>query len=172
MAARHERKQMAREATREERIYIFMQNNKVNRYYAEAFVDGLIAIEIKDKQMKIKPVTREEAISRCHGISHPETLVQALEALGLIEFKPKQEIKMMLHKQTVEYGTIRVEEWPEGLVVWVGGSIVYKSWEGNKSRYKLAEFEEVREAIKYMGISVTGLDVELGRHNLKIVKAT
>ncbi len=27
-----------------------------------------------------------------------------------------------------KYGTCRLEEWPEGLVLWVGGEIVYKSW--------------------------------------------
>lgn len=26
------------------------------------------------------------------------------------------------------YGVIRIEEWPEGLVIWVGGVIVYRSW--------------------------------------------
>lgn len=27
-----------------------------------------------------------------------------------------------------QYGTVRIEEWPEGLVIWVGGEIVYRSW--------------------------------------------
>lgn len=27
-----------------------------------------------------------------------------------------------------DYGLIRLERWPEGLVIWVGGEIVYKSW--------------------------------------------
>lgn len=27
-----------------------------------------------------------------------------------------------------KYGTIRIEEWNEGLVLWVGGEIRYKSW--------------------------------------------
>jgi hypothetical protein len=31
--------------------------------------------------------TRDEAIKKCHGISHPECFVQALEAMGLIKFK-------------------------------------------------------------------------------------
>jgi hypothetical protein len=28
-----------------------------------------------------------------------------------------------------EYGTIRVEEWPEGLVLWVDGQIRWRSWQ-------------------------------------------
>lgn len=27
-----------------------------------------------------------------------------------------------------KYGVIRIEEWPEGLVLWVGGVIVWKSF--------------------------------------------
>lgn len=27
-----------------------------------------------------------------------------------------------------EYGTIRLEEWPEGLILWVNGMIRWKSW--------------------------------------------
>jgi hypothetical protein len=29
-------------------------------------------------------------------------------------------------------GVIRVELWPEGLVIWVSGMIVWKSWERKK----------------------------------------
>jgi len=28
----------------------------------------------------------------------------------------------------VQYGIISIEQWPEGLVIWVGGEIVYRSW--------------------------------------------
>lgn len=27
-----------------------------------------------------------------------------------------------------KHGTIRVEEWPEGLVLWVGGEIAWRQW--------------------------------------------
>ncbi len=27
-----------------------------------------------------------------------------------------------------EFGTVRLEEWPEGLVLWVGGEIRWRSW--------------------------------------------
>lgn len=32
--------------------------------------------------------------------------------------------KMNIHK----YGVVRIEEWPEGLVLWVGGVIVWRSF--------------------------------------------
>jgi hypothetical protein len=30
---------------------------------------------------------------------------------------------------TVKHGVVRVEEWPEGLVLWVGGEIAWRQWE-------------------------------------------
>ncbi len=27
-----------------------------------------------------------------------------------------------------DYGIVRIQRWPEGLIIWVGGKIVYKSW--------------------------------------------
>lgn len=30
--------------------------------------------------------------------------------------------------KNAEYGTIRLEEWPEGLVLWVAGHSVWRSW--------------------------------------------
>jgi hypothetical protein len=27
-----------------------------------------------------------------------------------------------------EFGVVRLEEWPEGLVLWVGGQIRWRSW--------------------------------------------
>jgi hypothetical protein len=33
-----------------------------------------------------------------------------------------------LHRQA-DLGVIRLEEWPEGIVLWIGGEIKYKSWE-------------------------------------------
>lgn len=36
--------------------------------------------------------------------------------------------KKYFHMRIDRYGDIVVEEWPEGLVVWAGGVIVYRSW--------------------------------------------
>lgn len=32
---------------------------------------------------------------------------------------------------TDDLGIVRLARWPEGLVLWVGGKIVWKSWESN-----------------------------------------
>lgn len=37
--------------------------------------------------------------------------------------------KSELDEFNSKYGIIRLEEWPEGLVLWVGGEIKFKSWE-------------------------------------------
>lgn len=37
-------------------------------------------------------------------------------------------VSKYFHMRIDKYGDIIVEEWPEGLVVWVGGVIVYRSW--------------------------------------------
>src|ERR1700761_4623370 len=31
-------------------------------------------------------------------------------------------------RQYRNYGDIKIESWPEGIVLWIGGEIVYKSW--------------------------------------------
>ena len=36
----------------------------------------------------------------------------------------------ILKMESEALGTILFEEWPEGLVLWVGGQIVWRSWEG------------------------------------------
>jgi hypothetical protein len=78
-------------------------------------------------------MTREEAINKVKTLPfgrdaiHPTLLVRALEVLGLIKFD--DEVCDKLFEQTVALnGTIRLERWKEGLVLWVGGEIVYKSW--------------------------------------------
>ncbi len=43
--------------------------------------------------------------------------------------KAKSKITIIFQTNTIKYGTIKLEEWPEGLVLWVGGKIVYKSQE-------------------------------------------
>jgi len=75
-------------------------------------------------------MTRKEAIAKCHGIAHPEALVQALEALGLIEFEHESEV-VELYVGFNPYkgeGVVRLERWPEGIVLWVSGQIKWRSW--------------------------------------------
>lgn len=41
--------------------------------------------------------------------------------------KDKQ-FETYFYKDTQQWGTIVVQTWPEGLVIYVGGEIVYRSW--------------------------------------------
>lgn len=75
----------------------FLEGLSVNNKYPQTIrimdysleqIMKLIA-EYEEKQMKTLNMTRQEAISKCHGMAFPETFIQALEALGLIEFEPK-----------------------------------------------------------------------------------
>lgn len=38
------------------------------------------------------------------------------------------EIVKLYEQRSDEFGVIRLELWPEGLVLWVGGEIRWKSW--------------------------------------------
>lgn len=95
--------------------------------------------------MEIK-MTREEAAKKACVGEYGNTIVTALHNLGLLKFdEPKKEIDKVfeINKETGDvtdnaytfgpqlinkYGTIRLEEWPEGLVLWVGGEIRWRSW--------------------------------------------
>jgi hypothetical protein len=102
-------------------------------------------------------MTRKEAVQKfaeC-GITNPLASVKALEAIGLIKFDENTksnkvdtifklyegddghsswgrqmmaDSSMCLNDVVNKYGTIRLEAWPEGLVLWVGGEIRWRSW--------------------------------------------
>lgn len=81
-------------------------------------------------------MTKEEALVKISPIIIARTeLLDALEALGLIKFD-EPVVNTILYQITQKYDVIKVEEWQEGLVIWVGGQIVYRSWE-NKADNKL-----------------------------------
>lgn len=99
------------------------------------------------KEQKMK-MTREQALEKCKNLNNWPDI---LEALGVIEFEKKSEVRNIFELKESELGTVitsyiydsniagreilnifgavRVELWPEGLVLWVGGQIVWKSWE-------------------------------------------
>lgn len=105
-------------------------------------------------QLKEQPkMTREEALAklpleRWYGEDGKRGyLLDSLEKLGLLKFDEPKEVVNIFKvnndgsssriwgdnkwgKQIGEtYGTIKLELWPEGLVLWVGGEIRWKSWE-------------------------------------------
>lgn len=94
---------------------------------------------------KKKQMTREEAIKimKATGASGAEGWIAAFEALGLIKFEEEKKINDIFHtydgnfnwcnpvilqRVSDQHGAIRLEEWPEGLVLWVGGEIRWWSW--------------------------------------------
>lgn len=53
----------------------------------------------------------------------------ALELLGLIKFDDSNKVDVLFQKENVaRFGAVRIELWPEGLMLWVGGEIAWKSW--------------------------------------------
>jgi hypothetical protein len=56
--------------------------------------------------------------------------IVALNASHHIVIRPT--VKKIFEKYSDEFGLIRLEEWKEGLVLWVCGQIKWKSWENNK----------------------------------------
>ncbi len=92
-------------------------------------------------------MTREEAkaklneISKKHGFDRTisaEATLDIYELFGFIKFDEQKstndgildwcgsELAKEIGKK---WGTVRISQWPEGLVLWVGGKIVWKSWE-------------------------------------------
>ena len=69
-------------------------------------------------------MTREEAIK-----NFDRDVEQATRKLMLAFESEKKSVIGLWLARLEPYGAIKVEEWSEGLVVWVGGQIRYKSWE-------------------------------------------
>lgn len=141
----------------------------------------------------VSPITRDEAVALAKKMgndrSYYDSDIDLLVALGIIEFKPTHEVKVLYNATTVDHGGIGFELWPEGLVVWVGGSIVYKSWEGNKSLQTdagIEVLEQLTTVIHFHTIEGRHADMrgkvtpsgavslfnQLADKGLKIVKAT
>lgn len=90
-------------------------------------------------------MTREEAINIMHKFVPHATKdqckmdINCLEALGLLKFDEDKAVTLFEFKDNNfgmgelkdKYGVVRLEEWKEGLVLWVGGQIVWKSWDKN-----------------------------------------
>lgn len=97
-----------------------------------------------DRKKKEQPkMTRDEARTKleCVGTVGKEAadFLLNIQALGLIKFDEKtsaHKIKTICKSEELQqtYGTVKIELWPEGLVVWVGGEIRWKSWEEREDK--------------------------------------
>lgn len=73
-------------------------------------------------------MTREEAAKKACVGEYGNTIVTALHNLGLLKFDEPKEVVRLCSYEDNKLGMVKVELWPEGLVLWVGGEIVWKSW--------------------------------------------
>jgi hypothetical protein len=56
-----------------------------------------------------------------------------------------------------EFGVIRLENWPEGIVLWVGGQIRWRSWrEAEFCATRLPERKAAAEEIRAIGRAING----------------
>lgn len=89
-------------------------------------------------------MTREEANKKLQASGHTQysyPFINALEVLGLLKFEEPKHHSIAHVLRYKSYGDIVIEEWLEGLVLWVGGKIVWKSWENVR---KAPELQDVR----------------------------
>lgn len=116
-----------------------------NIYFNES---GIMHQHYADMIQKEQPkMTREEAIKKLdatvfgYNSEAGKKWIEFFEVLGLLKFDEEKKISSLFEfkdrnckwtenydKVDEKYGTIRLEEWPEGLVLWVGGEIRWKSW--------------------------------------------
>lgn len=91
-------------------------------------------------------MTREEAIKKFSDRLNKNDVglyLDGLEKLGLLKFEKEARVVFEINltsgdvtdnaykygKELVnQYGTIRLELWSEGLILWVGGEIRWRSW--------------------------------------------
>jgi hypothetical protein len=79
-------------------------------------------------------MTRAEAISSlekyCPTASNASAIIDFYIAAGMLEVKEEEKhVKVLFSSTSIDGGIIRLETWPEGLVLWVNGKIKYKWWE-------------------------------------------
>lgn len=103
----------------------------------------------KEQKMINSELTKSQAIKLINdeiwggynGSTAAPKWVEVWEKLGIVKFKAEPEVDVMFNTENALFGIIRVELWPEGLVLWVGGTIVYKSW-------MVSDYETELDAIK------------------------
>lgn len=92
------------------------------------YMNGEIKMTREDARQKINAVFNRHNSPGAVFINADKCL-ELYEALGLLKFEEeKAEELFVTNEFNRKLGTIRLEHWPEGLVLWVGGEIVYRSW--------------------------------------------
>lgn len=122
---------------------IYSKNELVCTHYGKVEIK-----ENKTDNSKEQPkMTREEANERLSLLRPNEDinyLITQLEALGLLKFEEEKKVKHCISFNTNQFGgkdeVVKIEQWSEGLVLWVGGEIKWKSWEKS---FKIGDMVEV-----------------------------
>lgn len=78
--------------------------------------------------MANKLMTKSEANDYCLQNGYKLFIDLCIREKVIIEPDPPKIIKLFEYEGSFG-GTIRLETWPEGLVLWVNGKIKYKYWE-------------------------------------------
>lgn len=69
----------------------------------------------------------------------------------------ENEIQTLYTERTDAEGVIRLERWPEGLVLWVGGEIRWKAWADPKKLVTItlsADTQEMRAIVEGLEVAV------------------
>lgn len=90
-------------------------------------------IKISTKQLMTKAEANNLAQAIFGNRLQAEQMVNFFIDAGMLEIKKKEERpkETVVLFETIRdiYGVVRLETWPEGLVLWVNGKIKYKYWE-------------------------------------------
>lgn len=120
-----------------------------NSYFYNTVEQYINSFKMNKEQSKM---TRKEAHTIAFNVAknlegkEVDQIIKILEALGLLKFDEPKEARVVFEINLTsgdvidnaykygqelvnQYGTIRLELWSEGLVLWVGGEIKWKSWE-------------------------------------------
>lgn len=91
-------------------------------------------------------------------------------------FAPDATIHTMFQGQSEWFGVIRLESWPEGLVLWVGGEIVWRSWQGTERKRDLEvenrRLQERVDAAEASAKSLLDINARVRREIVQVVNAS
>lgn len=107
----------------------------INEWERRKWDNEMLATKEANKTKHI--MTRAEAVVTFANImswneQSAEKAIDFFIAAGMLKIKEEEKPKeaIVLFEQRASNGeTIRLETWPEGLVLWVNGRIKYKYWE-------------------------------------------
>lgn len=73
-------------------------------------------------------ITKSQAEEYCRLNGYKLFIDMCIKDKVIVEKDPETKSLFVTEEYIDRFGTIKVEMWSEGLVLWVGGQIVYNSW--------------------------------------------